>query len=101
MVSKNIKTFIDKSVSYNSSSKSNSNSNSKPSSKPNKGSVNVTKILETLQPNEASKLQDYLDTELLFYGSIKRLDYFKNNSDIDIAIITEGGITFPVFAEAC
>ena len=73
MVGNNIKTFIDKSVSYNSSSKP--NSNSKPSSKPNKGSVNVTKILETLEANEASKLQDYLSqakSELLrnrSYGS--------------------------------
>ena len=79
MVGNNIKTFIDKSVSYNSSSKLNSKPSSKPSSKlnskPNKGSVNVTKILETLEPNEASKLQDYLSqakSELLrnrSYGS--------------------------------
>jgi predicted nucleotidyltransferase len=39
--------------------------------------------------NYLTNLQKYLDTELYFYGSIKRLDYFSNASDIDIAIITE------------
>lgn len=39
--------------------------------------------------NFLTKLQNYLDTELLFYGSIKRTDYFKNSSDIDIIIITD------------
>ncbi len=34
-------------------------------------------------------LQKYLDTELHFYGSIKRPDYFSNASDIDITIITD------------
>jgi len=34
-------------------------------------------------------LQNYLNENLYFYGSINRLDYFKNNSDIDIAVITE------------
>ena len=34
-------------------------------------------------------LQDYVGTELIFYGSIKRCDYFEENSDIDIAIITD------------
>lgn len=34
-------------------------------------------------------LQNYIDTELYFYGSIKRLDFFKNGSDIDIIIITD------------
>lgn len=34
-------------------------------------------------------LQKYLDTELHFYGSIKRYDYFDNASDIDITIITD------------
>ena len=36
-----------------------------------------------------SKMQNYLNTELIFFGSIKRSDYFKNYSDIDIAIITD------------
>ena len=33
--------------------------------------------------------QNYLDTELIFYGSIKRADYFQKSSDVDITIITE------------
>jgi predicted nucleotidyltransferase len=36
-----------------------------------------------------TKLQNYLNNELIFFGSIKRADYFKNASDIDIAIITD------------
>jgi predicted nucleotidyltransferase len=36
-----------------------------------------------------SKMKEYLDTEFIFYGSIKRLDYLENNSDIDIAILTD------------
>ena len=39
--------------------------------------------------NFLSKLKEYLDTDFLFYGSIKRLDYLENNSDIDIAILTD------------
>lgn len=39
--------------------------------------------------NFFKKLQNYLDTELIFYGSIKRYDYFENSSDVDITIITE------------
>lgn len=39
--------------------------------------------------NYFSDLQKYLDTELYFYGSIKRIDYFSNASDIDITIITD------------
>jgi predicted nucleotidyltransferase len=39
--------------------------------------------------NFFSNLQKYLDTELYFYGSIKRKDYFSNSSDIDITIITD------------
>ena len=50
---------------------------------------NIKKRLNDYKYNFFSNLQHYLDTELLFYGSIKRLDYFKNNSDIDIAIITD------------
>ncbi len=34
-------------------------------------------------------LQNYLDVELIFFGSIKRVDFFKNSSDIDIIIITD------------
>ncbi|MCJ7801527.1 MAG: hypothetical protein MUP82_04115 [Candidatus Marinimicrobia bacterium] len=36
-----------------------------------------------------TKLQHYVGTELLFYGSIKRYDYFPSSSDIDITIITD------------
>lgn len=35
------------------------------------------------------KLQDYLDTELYFYGSVNRSDYVHGKSDIDIAIFTD------------
>ena len=34
-------------------------------------------------------LQNYLNTELIFYGSIKRYDFFPKSSDVDIAIITD------------
>ena len=36
-----------------------------------------------------TKLQNYLDTDLHFYGSIKRVDYIANSSDVDILIITD------------
>jgi predicted nucleotidyltransferase len=39
--------------------------------------------------NFFKKLQNYLDTELIFYGSIKRSDYFENSSDVDVTIITD------------
>jgi predicted nucleotidyltransferase len=39
--------------------------------------------------NFLKKLENYIGTELIFYGSIKRCDYFEENSDIDIAIITD------------
>lgn len=39
--------------------------------------------------NYFSNLQKYLDTELYFYGSIKRSDYFQQGSDIDITVITD------------
>jgi predicted nucleotidyltransferase len=34
-------------------------------------------------------LQNYLETKLYFYGSIKRVDFFKESSDIDIVIICD------------
>lgn len=34
-------------------------------------------------------LQNYLDTELYFYGSVNRSDYVHGKSDIDIAIFTD------------
>jgi|694.fasta_scaffold141994_3 predicted nucleotidyltransferase len=39
--------------------------------------------------NFFTKLQNYLETELYFYGSIKRVDYISNSSDIDIIVITD------------
>ena len=39
--------------------------------------------------NYFNSLQNYLETELYFFGSIKRCDYFSNASDIDIIVITD------------
>ena len=39
--------------------------------------------------NFFTNLQNYIDTELYFYGSIKRSDFFRNASDIDIIVITD------------
>ena len=39
--------------------------------------------------NFFTNLQNYLETELYFYGSIKRVDYISNASDIDILVITD------------
>jgi predicted nucleotidyltransferase len=39
--------------------------------------------------NFFNNLQNYLETELYFYGSIKRFDYIGNSSDIDIIVITD------------
>jgi predicted nucleotidyltransferase len=39
--------------------------------------------------NFFTNLQNYLGTELYFYGSIKRVDYISNSSDIDILVITD------------
>lgn len=36
-----------------------------------------------------TKLQNYLDTNLYFYGSVNRPDYVHNKSDIDVAIFTD------------
>jgi predicted nucleotidyltransferase len=35
------------------------------------------------------RLENYLDTDLYFYGSVNRDDYIHNKSDIDIAIFTD------------
>jgi len=35
------------------------------------------------------RLSDYLDTKLLFYGSIQRDDYVEGSSDIDVAVFCE------------
>jgi predicted nucleotidyltransferase len=34
-------------------------------------------------------IQQYINTELYFYGSVARFDYFPGKSDIDIIILTE------------
>ena len=34
-------------------------------------------------------IQDYIDSDLYFYGSVARFDYFPGKSDIDIVIITD------------
>jgi polyribonucleotide nucleotidyltransferase len=34
-----------------------------------------------------NKLSEYLDTKLLFYGSIQRSDYFPGSSDIDVDVL--------------
>ena len=39
--------------------------------------------------NFFNNLQNYLETKLYFYGSIKRVDYVANSSDIDIIVITD------------
>jgi hypothetical protein len=35
------------------------------------------------------KLSKYLDTKLMFYGSVQRSDYFPGSSDIDVDIFTD------------
>ena len=35
------------------------------------------------------RLENYIDTELYFYGSVNRSDYVHNKSDIDVAIFTD------------
>lgn len=39
--------------------------------------------------NYLQNLQEYIGRELLIFGSIRRCDFIKNYSDIDIAIITD------------
>jgi len=39
--------------------------------------------------NFLKNLEDYIGYKLIFFGSVKRCDYVKNSSDIDIAIITD------------
>ena len=36
-----------------------------------------------------NNLQNYIGSELIFFGSVKRCDFMKENSDIDIAIISD------------
>lgn len=39
--------------------------------------------------NFFNNLKNYLNTNLYFYGSIQRIDYFPNSSDIDVDIFTD------------
>ena len=62
---------------------------------------NKLEIMKKNRKNNLSKeahtffyeLQDYLDndfnTEMYFYGSVQRFDYFPGKSDIDIGILTD------------
>lgn len=49
-------------------------------------------IKEKISDNQyifLKNLQDYIGNDLIFFGSIKRCDFMSENSDIDIAIITD------------
>lgn len=53
---------------------------------------NIEKIKDKLSDYDykfLTNLQRYIDTELIFFGSIQRCDFFMGKSDIDIAIITD------------
>ena len=45
--------------------------------------------LPTKTQDFLNKMKEYLDTKLYFYGSVQRLDFIENNSDIDICIFTD------------
>jgi predicted nucleotidyltransferase len=52
----------------------------------------MNKIRDDFPPNIKDffvKLQNYLDTDLYFYGSVNRSDYVHGKSDIDVAIFTD------------
>jgi hypothetical protein len=52
----------------------------------------MNKIRENFPPDIKKffiDLQNYLDTELYFYGSVNRPDYVHGKSDIDVAIFTD------------
>ena len=46
------------------------------------------KIPDDIQ-NVINKFKKYIDTNIYYYGSVQRDDYFINNSDIDILIFTD------------
>jgi predicted nucleotidyltransferase len=53
---------------------------------------NIKEIKDKISDNQyyfLKELQDYIGENLLFFGSIKRCDFMKENSDIDIAIISD------------
>lgn len=49
--------------------------------------------LDDYKYNFLLNLQEYLDTKLLFFGSILRVDYFEGSSDIDIAVLSDNPIS--------
>lgn len=52
----------------------------------------MNKVLQKFKPETRKffiDLQNYMDTELYFYGSVTRDDYVHLKSDIDIAIFTD------------
>ncbi len=52
----------------------------------------MNKIRDDFPPDVKNffvKLQNYLDTDLYFYGSVNRPDYVHGKSDIDVAIFTD------------
>jgi predicted nucleotidyltransferase len=52
----------------------------------------MNKIRDDFPPdikNFFVSLQNYLDTDLYFYGSVNRTDYVHGKSDIDVAIFTD------------
>ena len=49
----------------------------------------IKERLTNYKYNFFTNLQNYLGNDLIFYGSVKRYDYFDESSDVDIAVITE------------
>ena len=47
------------------------------------------KNLTQEERTELSNLEEFIDAKLYFYGSVMRLDYLKNMSDIDFCIFTK------------
>jgi len=51
----------------------------------------MNKIRNDFPPNVKKffvNLQNYLDTDLYFYGSVNSPDYVQGKSDIDVAVLT-------------
>ena len=46
-------------------------------------------ILPSYSKRFFDNLSNYIDTKLYFFGSIQRIDYFPNSSDIDVDIFTD------------
>lgn len=41
------------------------------------------------QYNFLKKMEQYIDQKLIFFGSVTRIDFIKNKSDIDVAILSD------------